>query len=216
MGGGGVPHLRSGWGYPIPDPDGGGYPILLMGVPHPRSGRGGTPHQQNGIPPYTLGMGGTLGYTACSRLDGVPPIQTWDRGSRYTGLDGVPHPDLGQGGYPGYPHPRLDVVPLFRTGWDTPYQQNGIPPVQDWMGSPCPGLDGIPPISRMGYPPSQTGWGTPHQVPPTISKASTCYAAGGVPLAFTQEDFLVLFLSIVKNWCLRTHSPFLLLVSLKI
>ena len=40
------------------------------------------------------------------------------------------------------------------------------------------------------------GWGaTPSQVRTgrgPISKASTCYAAGGVPLAFTQEDFLVI------------------------
>ena len=44
-------------------------------------------------------------------------------------------------------------------------------------------------------PPSKTGWGTPSPNPRLdgvlISKASTCYAAGGVPLAFTQEDFLV-------------------------
>ena len=45
---------------------------------------------------------------------------------------------------------------------------------------------GTPPVSRMGYPPSMTGW-----VPPSpISKASTCYAAGSVPPAFMQ-DFLV-------------------------
>ena len=30
-----------------------------------------------------------------------------------------------------------------------------------------------------------TGWGTPTSI------AGTCYAAGGMPLAFTQEDFLV-------------------------
>ena len=48
-------------------------------------------------------------------------------------------------------------------------------------------------------PPTKTGWGTPHQgldgVPPSvrrqISIASTCYLAGGMLLAFTQEDFLV-------------------------
>ena len=36
-------------------------------------------------------------------------------------------------------------------------------------------------------------WGVPHLSPPISqsSIASTCYAAGGVPLAFTQEDFLV-------------------------
>ena len=46
------------------------------------------------------------------------------------------------------------------------------------------GIPRVPPSTR-------TGWGTP---PPPIrqsSIASTCYAAGGMPLAFTQEDFLV-------------------------
>ena len=36
--------------------------------------------------------------------------------------------------------------------------------------------------------------GTPSLPPPPIAQssiASTCYAVGGVPLAFTQEDFLV-------------------------
>ena len=40
-------------------------------------------------------------------------------------------------------------------------------------------------------PPTMTGWGTPHHdwmayPPPPTSIASTCYAAGGMPLAFTQ------------------------------
>ena len=44
-------------------------------------------------------------------------------------------------------------------------------------GTPQPGLDGYPPDLERGTPPSI---------------ASTYYAAGGMPLAFTQEDFLVL------------------------
>ena len=38
------------------------------------------------------------------------------------------------------------------------------------------------------------GGGFPHLQGPLIAQsniASTCYASGGVPLAFTQEDFLV-------------------------
>ena len=59
-------------------------------------------------------------------------------------------------------------------------------------GVPQPGLNG------RGYP--IPGVGVPSQVwmvggtqPPIrqSSIASTCYAAGGMPLAFTQEDFLV-------------------------
>ena len=67
-------------------------------------------------------------------------------------------------GYLGYPPPP-------QLGLD----DGGTPPHQD--------LARVPP--GMGYPP-----------PPTrqSSIASTCYAAGGMPLAFTQEDFLVCYL----------------------
>ena len=66
---------------------------------------------------------------------------------------------------------------------------------------------GVPhPRSGVGGYPGQvfTGWGTP---PPSI--ASTCYAAGGMPLAFTQEDFLVIsrFLNNSARAChMKTHS----------
>ena len=58
-------------------------------------------------------------------------------------------------------------------------------------GYPIPGLDG-----GGGVPHPRSGWcgGVPG-VPPLPTRqssiASTFYAAGGVPLAFTQEDFLV-------------------------
>ena len=60
--------------------------------------------------------------------------------------------------------------------WGMPHQDlMGYPNVQDSMvyPTPHPGLDGVSPIRRQ------------------ISKASTCYMAGSVPLAFMQEDFLV-------------------------
>ena len=93
---------------------------------------------------------------------------------------GYPVPGLGGGYTPfqvwvggtsshvwwGVPHPR--------SGWGVLYSADGWYPIQDQ--------------TRRGYPPSKTGWGTP-----PISKASTCYAAGGVPLAFTQ-DFLVIII----------------------
>ena len=68
----------------------------------------------------------------------------------------------------------------------------GGTPTQVWMGgvpqgTPWPCLDG----GDGGYTP-----------PPPIrqsSIASTCYAAGGMPLAFTQEDFLVLQCDFVFN-----------------
>ena len=71
----------------------------------------------------------------------------------------------------------------------------GGTPSQVWMGEyPIPGLDGggyprVPGLDRV--PPTQDWMGYP---PPPIRQSRierTCYAAGGMPLAFTQEDFLV-------------------------
>ena len=52
------------------------------------------------------------------------------------------------------------------------------------------------------------------QAPPPIAQssiASTCYAVGGVPLAFTQEDFLVayFFSAAQENVFLCLHNEFL-------
>ena len=109
-----------------------------------------------------------------------------------------------QGG--GYPFQRLD-------GGGTPFSglgMGGTP--SSWCGVPFPGLDG-------GGTPS---WGVPHlgrayplagEPPPPrqTSTACTCYAAGGVPLAFTQEDFLVLF-----NFTQLLHNSCDLLVILQL
>ena len=91
-------------------------------------------------------------------------------------------------------------IPRLGGGESTPI------PGQDG-GYPIPDQDGVPPtISRMGYHPMagwgyslSAGWGDPPSqvktggsTPNWNSIACTCYAAGGMPLAFTQEDFLVL------------------------
>ena len=83
------------------------------------------------------------------------------------------------GGYPmsglgGYPISGPGGYPISGPGGGTPSQVQG--------GYPISGL-GRYPISGPGYPPRQ------------ISIASSFYVAGGMPLAFTQEDFLVLFLT---------------------
>ena len=89
-------------------------------------------------------------------------------------------------------------------------------PSQVWMvggGVPQPGLDGG---GDPGYPlgqvwmmggtphPTMTGWGTP--LPPPTSIGSTCYAVGGMPLAFTQEDFLVKFKCFLESTVRCYHA----------
>ena len=97
---------------------------------------------------------------------------------------GVPHPRSRWGG--GVPHPRSGWwgYPVPGLGW------GGGTPSQVWMvggGYPVPGLD-----SGGGGNPSQV-WMVGEVTHPIrhSSIVSTCYTAGGVPLAFTQEDFLV-------------------------
>ena len=126
---------------------------------------------------------------------------------------GVPHPRSGRGGYPlpltrsGWgtpldlewgtpwtwdgvpPGPGMGYPPDL--GWGTPRTWDGVPP-QTWGGVPPQTWDGVPPQTWDGVPP-RTWDGVP---PPTWDIASTCYAAGGMPLAFTQEDFLV-FIAII-------------------
>ena len=67
----------------------------------------------------------------------------------------------------GTPHPQDGLPPPKSAGWDTPHQQDGVPP------NPGP----------------RSGWGG--VTPKWNSMVCTCCAAGGMPLAFTQEDFLV-------------------------
>ena len=87
------------------------------------------------------------------------------------GGDSLPKMGVLQGRYPqpgqdgGLPQGRYST--LVRSGWGE-YPKVGTPP---WSGE-----DG--------------GESTPRLVlPPPSSR--TCYTAGGMPLAFTQEDFLV-------------------------
>ena len=118
----------------------------------------------------------------------IPPDQVWmgyppPTRSGWWGVLGVP-PDQVWMGYPptrsrwwGVPQ----VSPLTRSGWGTPrpgLDGGGYP-----RYPPRPGLDGVPPdqVWMVGATPP----------PRQSSIASTCYAAGDVYLAFTQEDFLV-------------------------
>ena len=130
-------------------------------------------------------------------------------------VGGTPFPGPG-GGTPfsgpggGYPLPRSRLgVPLFQVqaggiplprSRGYPLPGKGVPPT--WEGSTSPPGKRVPhlgrgtPLHGKGVPPSrgvpsiqvrsQDG-GTPYW----SSIVCTCYAAGGVLLAFTQEDFLV-------------------------
>ena len=167
--------LLNFWGYPIQLMGGGTLSQVWMGVPNPASGgtpsqvwTGGTPSSQWGVPHPRSGWGGLI------QLTGGTSSQIWMRGT-ISSWWGVPYLRSRW----GYPISGLDRgVPLW-PGLD------GVPP---W-----PGLDGVPPSGQdwMGYPlpPSQNWMGYPLIRQSSI--VSTCYVAGGMPLAFTQQDFLV-------------------------
>ena len=147
-------------------------------VPHPRSGWGG----------YLIpGLGGWGGYLIPGLVGGTPS-QVWMVGgiprvppNWVLMVGGVTWPGLhGEG---GYPIPGLGVGPHLRSGGGVPHPRSG------WWG----------------YPDQVWMGGVPHPTIRQSSIASTCYAAGGVPLAFTQEDFLVgtVFipkLSSIRHW----------------
>ena len=178
---GGVPPAKSGWcGVPHP----GGYPILMGGYPihggYSIWGRypiwGEVSH---------IWMGGTPSW-------GEYPSQVLTMG----GTQGIPQARSGWG-YPGYPpHQHLARVP--------PILRWGTPTIKTWLGYPQP-WDGVPPTIKTwpGYPPPwdgvppDLGWGTPLR---QSSITSTCYGAGGMPLAFTQDFLVSTLVSYFKNY----------------
>ena len=88
---GGVPHPRSGWGYPIPGLDRGTPSQVQMRVPHPRSGQGGgypilltegtpIPGMDGGVPHPAVQSPSKI------RTGGGTPHQDWMRSRRWTFL----------------------------------------------------------------------------------------------------------------------------------
>ena len=84
----------------------------------------------------------------------------------------------------------------IRPNGGTPSLDKGVLPYQAgyWMGVPPASTPPAPLSGWMGYPP-----------PPPRTQGrtvSTCYTVGGMPLAFTQENFLVLIIvtSIIQSW----------------
>ena len=117
---------------------------------------------------------------------GVRPFTLWGYPSpRYFPRSLVPGPFLGRGVYPspGRCGTQSQVggtpVPAARVP-----QDSGIP-LSRTRGTPIQDGTGVPP------PPVRTGLRYPSPPADQDSRASTCYAAGGMPLAVTQEDFLV-------------------------
>ena len=166
-----VPHLADqGGGYPHLANGGGGTAIqLIRGTPsswqwypHLADQGGGYPHLANGG-----------GGTAIQLIRGTPSSWQW-------------YPHLANGRVPpsGWWEGVTKGTP---SGLDAPIKTGWGYPIDIGLEYPYPslqsGLDGVPPV--------RTGWGTPSPVRRQSSKASTCYAVGGMPLAFTQEDFLV-------------------------
>ena len=136
--------------------------------------------------------------SVCLSTGGVPHLRSKVGGYPISGLRwGVCH--LRSGGYPisglGGTLAKSGGTPARFGGYPIP----GLGVTHPRVGVPQPGLGGYP-ISGLGGTLTRSGWGVP-RYPPTlrwdtppprqISIASTCYAAGGMPLAFTQEDFLV-------------------------
>ena len=118
----------------------------------------------------------------------------------------VPHSQVRMGGTPfsgldrGYPIPGLDGGHPIPGLWYPPcpgqvpgQDRNPLPSGLDGV-LPRMGLDGVPlPLGLDWGPPSRTGWIAPPH--PSIRRqssiASTCYVTGSMPLAITQNDFLV-------------------------
>ena len=203
----GVPLPRSGGGTPS-QVWVGGYPISGLGGGYPIPGLDGgypPPPGLNGVPPTQAWMVG-VPRVSPTRTGWGTPTQVWMVGVPSTppppGLNGVPPTQVWMVGVPWVPPPGLDEVPptqgIPHQDWMRypPHHQDwmGYPPTQVWM------VGGTPHQDWMRYPPTQgtptrNGWGTPHPgldgggtpAPPPIrqsSIASTCYATGGVPLAF--------------------------------
>ena len=139
------------------------------GTPVPGSFPGpfgeGTPVlAQEGSTPYLAGEGG-----GTPVLVGCTPVLTRGVSRPWLGCPSVVYHHLGEHG-----------VPLGQIRMEYTSARTGVPPGQVRMGSPL-GQDWDTPLTSTGYalPQGQN------------STVSTCYTVGRMPLAVTQEDFLV-------------------------
>ena len=132
------------------------------------------------LPPASEGWGKVM-FSVCSHLGGYPyPIM----------LCNITQNAMGQpGGYPARSS-RGGTLPGGTLAGG--YPGGGVTWPGGYPGWGYPGQGGT---LAGGYP----GWGVPWPggVPSQDNIGSTCYMAGSMPLAFTQEDFLVF---VVCTW----------------
>ena len=114
-----------------------------------------------------MGEGTVFSLFVSSHLGGGVPQSGLGKG-------GVLQSGLGRGGTPSQ---------VWVGGYPISGLGRGVPHL--WGGTPCPGV-----LHPRGVPHVRGGTLSPPPITQS-SIASTCYAAGGVPLAFTQEDFLL-------------------------
>ena len=145
---------------------------------------GGTPIWPiRGLPPSQIRIGDTPSQV---RMGGGHPLPRSGCGGTPSqvrmGGEGTPS-QVRMGG--GYPLARSGQEGTPFPGWD----EGGVCHPRSGWRYPFPGQYG----GYLGYPLSvawgpRSGWGG---TPNWNSMACTCLAAGGMPLAFTQEDFVV-------------------------
>ena len=118
-----------------------------------------------------------------------------------TFAEGRGYPILPEGVTPIFPMGEVTLL-FLKGGYPNPsqgYQPQGTPiqiRFQVRIGGITPSRSGPRSGGYPGIPPIVTGtrWEYPPPVRRQSSIASICYAASGMPLAFTQEDFLVLYI----------------------
>ena len=140
------------------------------------------PWGSGGVPDRVPPQGGcTRTPWGCTQ---TPPGGTWTPGGTWPGTPPGGYPDP-PGGKSGTPRGVPSQVPP-QGGYPVRYPPRGVP------SQVPPGGSGYPPGggTRSGTPPGGFGY-PPGGVPGQDNRRSTHYMAGGMPLAFTQEDFLV-------------------------
>ena len=133
---------------------------------------------------------------------------------------GMVNKDLSQG---CHPECKLEYTPV-RATTPSKHEMHSLPPASEGWGRYCfhrcvsvhTGGGGVPQaqvFSQVTGPRSfpRRGYPYPRAAPPgpgQNNRACTCYSAGGIPLAFTQEDCLVCSVLFFCSICWLGEVPF--------